>query len=97
MDIISIVISCAAVGFGEELVFRGYIFSRWLAFSRSPGQAVMASSLLFGISHAYQGFAGIANAGAIGVVYAVGFLFVRRLWPLVIAHAMLDIFIFLTR
>ena len=79
-----------AVGFGEELLFRGFIISRWHRLSGSVGQAIAVSALLFGINHVYQGAMGILSAAILGCVYAAGFSKLRRLWPTAIAHAMTD-------
>ncbi len=81
--------------FGEELVFRGFLNTR-LATGFGGGRAAIAVSvavqaLLFGLGHAYLGPRGIMNAAAIGLVsggvyWANG----RNLWPLVIAHGLVD-------
>ena len=90
MDFLILAAVSLIVGFGEELVFRGYILSRWRAMSGSATQAVAVSAILFAIVHAYQGLTGILHAALLGFIYGLAFLYMRRLWPLVIAHALMD-------
>jgi uncharacterized protein len=52
--------------------------------------AVLVTTALFGSYHMYQGPVGAIGATAIGLVYAIAFCLLRRLWPLCIAHALHD-------
>ena len=89
-DYLSIAAASLSIGFGEELLFRGYLISRWKRISGSAWQGVLISMLLFGINHAYQGLLGVIGTGVLGLVYALFFMRYRRLWPLVLAHALTD-------
>ena len=81
-------------GFLEEVLVVGYLVTR-LEQLRLPGWAVIAiSAVLRGSYHLYQGFGGFLGNAAMGVVFAWWFRRTRRLWPLVIAHSLLDIFAF---
>jgi membrane protease YdiL (CAAX protease family) len=82
--------------FSEETFFRGYLFQRigtWLGkdwFGATA--AVVLSSALFGILHVQQGRLGITNAAIVGVVSGVVYLAnKRRLFLLMVAHAIFDI------
>ena len=93
--VLLIPIGWGTAAFGEELVFRGFLNTR-LATAFGGGQAAIALSvvvqaLLFGLVHAYLGPRGIMNAAAIGLVSgAVYWANGRNLWPLVIAHGLVD-------
>ena len=50
----------------------------------------LASALLRGMYHLYQGWGGFLGNLAMGVLFGVAFLRVRRTWPFVIAHFLLD-------
>jgi membrane protease YdiL (CAAX protease family) len=79
-----------ANGWAEEVIVVGYLLTRLRQLGVSPGAALGCSSLLRGAYHAYQGFgAGLGNF-AMGLV--LGYLWHRtgRLWPLVIAHGIID-------
>lgn len=90
LDYAAMGIASLAVGFTEELLFRGYILTRWQGFSGSLVQAVIVSSILFGIGHAYQGLAGVVSTTAVGLAFGLVFIYLRRLWPVALAHALLD-------
>jgi len=81
-----------SAGFCEETVFRGY-FLRQFA---SPGHriwiGVLVSSLLFGISHGYEGASGMIAITAFGALFCVLAIARGSLRPGMIAHAWHDIF-----
>lgn len=77
-------------GFAEEVVVVGYLITRLRQLGVSGRMAVLASSLLRGLYHAYQGFGAVLGNVAMGVVF--GYVWTRfgRLWPLVIAHGVIN-------
>ena len=79
-----------ANGWAEEVIVVGFLFTRLRQLRVSPVAAVVASSLLRGIYHLYQGFgAGLGNV-AMGLVFGYVYHRTGRLWPLIIAHALID-------
>lgn len=80
----------AAAGIGEEAAFRGYALSALLP-TVGPLAAVGATSLAFGLAHAYQGLLGIARTTLVGVVLAALTLASGSLWPAMGAHALLNL------
>ncbi len=79
-----------ANGWAEEVVVVGFLVTRLRQLRMSPVAAVIASSVLRGVYHLYQGFgAGLGNL-AMGLVF--GYVYVRtgRLWPLIVAHGLID-------
>ena len=83
-------------GFGEETVFRGYLFER---FGRLFGAGVWAkvsivllTSVLFGLAHyPEQGLAGVQQATVVGLVFGGTFAATGRIWMLMVAHAAFDV------
>jgi membrane protease YdiL (CAAX protease family) len=81
--------------FGEELMFRGYFFTR-LARALGGGRlalavAAVAQAAFFGMAHLYLGPKGVLNAFGIGLVSAGVYVANgRNLWPLIIAHGLVD-------
>ncbi|MFE0726975.1 CPBP family intramembrane glutamic endopeptidase [Streptomyces antibioticus] len=75
----------------EEVIVVGYLLRRLRQLGWSPGNALMASSVLRGSYHLYQGIGGFIGNMVMGVV----FVFLYRRWgrvgPLVVAHTLLDI------
>jgi membrane protease YdiL (CAAX protease family) len=70
---------------------RGYLIARLERLLRSTWLPVLISSVLFGSCHLYQGVQRAIAVFAVGLVYAVWFCFLRRLWPLCMAHAATNI------
>lgn len=78
------------VGIHEEILFRGFYLARVRALSRSSLVAIIATSVVFGLLHFYQGWLGIVQTTMIGLALAVVVTFARSLWPAIIAHAVFD-------
>lgn len=83
-------------GFGEETVFRGYLFER---FGKLFGSAAWAKTLSviitatwFGLAHySGQGLAGVQQATIVGLVFGSIFVVTGRIWTLMFAHAAFDL------
>jgi membrane protease YdiL (CAAX protease family) len=83
-------------GFGEETVFRGYLFER---LGRLLGSGVGAkaatvalTSGLFGAAHyAGQGVAGVEQGVVVGLVLGTVFAATGRIWLPMVAHAAFDL------
>jgi len=85
-----------AAGFGEETVFRGYLFERLgKLFGSSVGAKaaiVLLTSGLFALAHySDQGFAGVEQATVTGLVFGAIFAVTGRIWMLMCAHAAFDL------
>lgn len=83
-------------GFGEEVVFRGYLFERLgklLGWSTTTKIAiVLITSIWFALGHyAVQGLAGSEQAFITGLVFGSIFAVTRRIWMVMIAHAAFDV------
>ena len=83
-------------GFGEETVFRGYLFERLgkLLGSGVPAMTliVVISAALFGVAHyPEQGLAGTQQAAIVGLVFGTVFGVTGRIFMLMCAHAAFDV------
>jgi membrane protease YdiL (CAAX protease family) len=83
-------------GFGEETVFRGYMFERLgKLFGRgvwARAFIVLLTSVWFGLNHySLQGLAGVEQATITGLVFGTIFAVTGRIWMLMIAHATFDL------
>jgi membrane protease YdiL (CAAX protease family) len=88
----ALVLSAVESGLLEEVVVLGYLVTRLRQLSWSPAGSIVASALLRGSYHLYQGWGGFVGNIAMGLLF--GFLFLRwgrRTWPFVVTHALLDI------
>ena len=81
-------------GFTEELIFRGFLISRFEGvFARLPmaiGIAILLQAIIFGQQHFYyQGAAGMLATGAAGLVSGIAYVLLKRnLWPVILAHGL---------
>jgi hypothetical protein len=83
-------------GFGEEVLWRGFMFER---LGRLLGERIWArvsivllTSALFGIAHyPVQGIPGVQQATITGLTFGAIYSVTRRLPPLMIAHAAFDV------
>jgi membrane protease YdiL (CAAX protease family) len=83
-------------GFGEETVFRGYMFER---LAKLLGQSlgakiatVLVTAALFASLHYFdQGWAGVQQAIITGLVFGTAFAVTGQIWMLMCAHAVFDL------
>jgi membrane protease YdiL (CAAX protease family) len=83
-------------GFGEETVFRGWMFER---LGKLFGSSIVAktsivilTSILFGLGHySAQGIPGTEQATIVGLVLGTIFAITGRVFALMIAHAAFDL------
>ena len=83
-------------GFGEETVFRGYMFERLGKLVgrnlRAKAAMVLITATLFGLAHySGQGLPGTEQAIATGLVFGTIFAVTGQIWMLMIAHAAFDL------
>lgn len=90
-----IALSWSLGAFVEEAAYRGWILTRFAElgqYSKATWIAgMLASSVLFGIVHLYQGVSGMLANGLTGLVFAGVYLATgRNLWAAIVAHGSLD-------
>lgn len=78
------------VGLHEEVLFRGFVLSRLCTLFGRPSIAVLASGVIFGLMHVYQGPIGVVQTTVVGLVLAGTVIITRTLWPAIIAHFLFD-------
>lgn len=80
-----------AAGFGEEIVYRGYLLAILAPLFDGPWTAALVSSMAFAVLHAYQGPVGLVRSGVLGFLFAAAFLLHGSLWPVIAVHAGVDL------
>ena len=83
-------------GFGEELIWRGFLFERLGAFLGPRAHAklviVVVTSILFALAHYWdQGVPGAVQATMTGLVFGATYMRIRTIWPMMVAHAAFDV------
>jgi membrane protease YdiL (CAAX protease family) len=87
-------VATVASAFWQEFVYRGYLIPRFERLFRSTWAAVLITTAMFASYHVYYGdAASVIGIAAMGLVYATAFCFLRRLWPLWLAHALHNILV----
>ncbi|GAA1094536.1 CPBP family intramembrane glutamic endopeptidase [Tsukamurella strandjordii] len=92
---VTYVLIAAGNAVAEEVVVVGYFMTRLRQLGVGRGGTIAASALLRGSYHLYQGFgAGLGNV-VMGVIFGAVYDRWRTLWPLVIAHFVIDVVAYL--
>jgi membrane protease YdiL (CAAX protease family) len=78
----------------EEVVAVGYLMERLRQLRWSLPAIIAASALLRGTYHLYQGWGAFAGNVVMGVVFAWYYHRSRRVMPLVVAHTVMDLTVF---
>ena len=78
------------VALAEETVFRGYLILRFKALTASPATAVLLSAAIFSLGHGYEGSAGVATVGFMGLVFALVYLWRQSLVAPMVMHFLQD-------
>lgn len=91
----ALAISWTEAAFIEEMFFRGYLFNRItdLVGRERLGiiVALISTSVLFGIAHAYQGISGMVDTFLAGMVLGLFYLYARRnLWLPILTHGVIN-------
>ena len=84
---------CITAGICEEVVYRGFLlhYFHTLPFHLSLAWAMVASSVIFGIGHLYQGVAGGVQTAVVGFVFAAIFVMTGSLVIPIVVHAVMDL------
>jgi membrane protease YdiL (CAAX protease family) len=92
--IIVMLLALVVGGFYEEIVFHGFIFTRFEKILQGKSKTIFAfiiTNLIFGLYHFQQGIKGILLAAIAGAAYHVLILkFNRNLWYGLFFHAFFD-------
>jgi membrane protease YdiL (CAAX protease family) len=85
-----LILAAFANGWAEEVIVIGYLLTRLRELGVGGTRALVYSSVLRGAYHLYQGFsAGLGNV-AMGLVFGIVWRRSGRLWPLIVAHGLID-------
>jgi membrane protease YdiL (CAAX protease family) len=78
------------VAIAEETIFRGYLLLRFMGLGMGKTSAVVLSSAIFAVGHGYEGSAGLATVGVMGVLFAVVYLWRGSLVAPMVMHFLQD-------
>ena len=86
---LAIAVSCTA-GFVEEVIYRGYLQRQFGAWMRGIWLGLIASALLFGLSHGYEGASRMVLIAIYGAMFGIVAVWRKSLRPGMMTHAMFD-------
>ena len=78
----------------EEIIVVGYLQNRLARLGISNSKIALISAAIRGSYHLYQGFAGLIGNFVMGIVFAKAHQKFGRIMPLVLAHFVMDAFVF---
>jgi membrane protease YdiL (CAAX protease family) len=90
----ALVVSAAGNAWAEETLVIAYFITRLRQLGLTENRSVVYSAVLRGSYHLYQGFGGFIGNFVMGVVFGRIWQRTNRLWPMVIAHTLLDVVAF---
>ncbi|GAB3500283.1 CPBP family intramembrane glutamic endopeptidase [Amycolatopsis cihanbeyliensis] len=91
-----ITLTLAAFGnsFAEEMLVVGYLLTRLRQLGSGENSALLIAAVLRGSYHLYQGIGGFVGNLIMGLVFGRVWQRTNRLWPLIVAHTLLDVVAF---
>lgn len=91
-----VVLTLAAIGnsAAEEVLVVGFLLTRLRQLGLGENAGLLVSAVLRGAYHLYQGLGGFVGNLVMGLVFGRIWQRTSRLWPLIIAHALLDVVAF---
>ncbi len=84
------ILVCVTAGFCEETIFRGYLQKQFIAWSGSATAGVVASALVFGACHIYQGVKPAIVITVYGLMFGILAQWRKSLRPGMMTHALHD-------
>lgn len=91
---VALILAAAGNAWAEEVLVVGYLITRLEQLGWRQYTALLAAAVLRGSYHLYQGFGGFVGNLVMGLVFGFYWQRTKRLWPLVIAHTILDVVAF---
>ncbi len=94
-----LIVYCISIGMMEELSIRGYLQATFSKHLKNPIKGILIASLIFGLLHIIRFDKGLYGevsqvffATFIGIMFGALLVITKRLYPLIIAHALIDFF-----
>ncbi len=86
VQVLLFMVLSATAGFCEEVIYRGYFQRQFSAFTGTVVGGLVIQAVLFGASHAYEGWKRMIIIGAEALVFGAIVLWRKSLRPGMVAH-----------
>ena len=77
-------------GAAEEIIVCAFLLTRLRQLGWTNSRALAATAVLRGSYHLYQGYGGFIGNAIMGLLFGWWFQRTRRVWPLIVAHFLID-------
>ena len=84
------IVVCVTAGFCEETIFRGYLQKQFIAWGGNAAGGVVASAVVFGACHIYQGLKPAVVITVYGLMFGILAQWRKSLRPGMMTHALHD-------
>jgi len=91
MELLPFLALAITAGLCEEFLYRGFLMAVLARLGVVAWLAVLASSILFGLAHLYQGRGGLVSTMFVGIVLGIGRVVYGSLVPVVFWHTAVDV------
>src|SRR2546430_15960188 len=92
---IALLLAAAANAWAEEVLVVGYLITRLRQLGLRENTSLLSAAVLRGSYHLCQGFGGFVGNLVMGLVFGRIWQRTNRIWPLIIAHTLLDTIVFI--
>lgn len=89
-QVVLAILLVVVVALAEETIFRGYLILRFENVLGSTAIAVLLSAVIFSLGHGYEGEAGVVTVGAMGIIFALVYIWRRSLVAPITMHFLQD-------
>ncbi len=89
-EIATYLLLALTAGICEEVIYRGYLQRQFTVWTRSVAAGIIIQSIVFGVSHAYQGLGMVLTISVYGCLFGLLAYWRSSLRPGMIAHFIQD-------
>ncbi|MEJ2760830.1 MAG: type II CAAX endopeptidase family protein [Gammaproteobacteria bacterium] len=76
LEVVLAIVLVTVIAFSEEIIFRGYLITRFQAITRNAGVALVLAAFIFSLGHGYEGSSGVITVGVMGLIF--GLIYIWR-------------------
>jgi uncharacterized protein len=91
LEIVMWILVSVTAGICEEAIYRGYLQRQFTALTKNISLGIILSTIIFGMSHAYQGFGRAFQIALLGGMSGILAHWRKSVRPGMVAHALQDI------